>query len=225
MAAFSSYDLPSLDFSFLTPHGVSSRELSLAMRDQFAVQPIRLATWRDPRKRLKSALDFLYRTSEGDLDLVREKIDQKDPFLDNAIYRGCFSQFSSLVSPGERHDAQVDYLIYLGDFSVMNQIMSSFLSRCRLPNIVVNKKVNATSDDKRMGAELADSLMEQCVEAGFISLDGAPEIEQMVSKGLPAEFDLEVDPSSVSLHPLTFVVNAATDVKTSMKKYLSLRSI
>ena len=220
MAAFSSCDLPSLDFSFLTPHGVSSRELSLSMRDQFDVQPIRLATWREPRRRLKSALDYLYRTSKGDLGLVGEKIDQKDPFLDNAIYRGCFSDFSPDLSPDERHDAQVDYLIDIGDFSKMNQIMSSFLSSCRLPNIIVNKKVNVTSADKRMDAELADSLMGQCVEAGFIALDGAPEIEQMVSKGLPAEFDLQVDPASASLHPLTFVVIAATDVKTSLRNCL-----
>ena len=213
-AAFSSYDLPSLDFSFLTPHGVSSRELSLAIRDQFDVQPIRLATWRDPQKRLKSALDYLYRTSEGDLGLVKEKIYQKDPFLDNAIYRGFFSDFSSQVSPDERHNTQVDYLIDIGDFCVMNQIMTSFQSSCRLPNIVVNKKVNSTSADKRMDAELADSLMGQCVDAGFISLDGAPQIEQMVSKELPAVFDLQVDPSSASLHPLTFVINAVTDVKT-----------
>ena len=220
VAAFSSYDLPLLDFSFLTPHGVSSCELFQGMRDQFDVQPIRLATWRDPRKRLKSALDYLYRTSEGDLGLVREKIDQKDPFLDNAIYRGCFSDFSSQVSPDERRDVQVDYLIDIGDFSVMNQVMSSFLSRCRLPNVIVNKKVNVTSADKKMDAEIADSLMGQCVDSGFISLDGASEVEQMVSKGLPAEFDLKVDPASASLHPLTFVVNAVTDVKTSGSTYL-----
>ena len=77
MAAFSSYDLPSLDFSFLTPHGVSSSELSLAVRDRL-MQPIRLAAWRDPWKRLRSALDYFYRTS-GDLDSSRED-HQKDPF-------------------------------------------------------------------------------------------------------------------------------------------------
>ena len=103
---------------------------------------------------------------------------------------------------------------------MMNQVMISFLSRCRLPNVVVNKKVNVTSADKKMDAELADSLMGQCVDSGFISLDGAFEVEQMVSKGLPAEFDLKVDPASASLHPLTFVVNAVTDVKTSGSTYL-----
>ena len=215
VAAFSSYDLPALDFSFLVPHGVSSRELSLAMRDQFDVQPTRLATWRDPLQRLKSALDYLYRTSEGDLDLVREKIGQSDPFLDNSIYRGCFSNFSPQVSPDEQRDAQVDCLIEIADFSLMNQVMSSFLSRCRLPNIIVNKRVNVTSADKKMDPAIADSLMEQCVQAGFISFDCAPEIEQMVSKVLPAEFDLQVDLSSASLHPLTFVVSAATDVTIS----------
>ena len=214
VAAFSSYDLPALDFSFLTPHGVSSRELFQGMRDQFDVQPKRLATWRDPRKRMRSALDYLWRTSEGDLDLVEKKIRERDPFLDNAIYRGCFSDFSPQMLPDEQRDVQVDHLIDIGDFSVMNQIMSSFLSRCRLPNIIVNKRVNVTSTDKKMDAGLADSLMAQCVEAGFITLDGAPVIEQMVSSGLPAEFDLHVDPSSASLHPLTFVLNAVTDIKT-----------
>lgn len=220
MAAFSAYDLPALDFSFLTPHGVSFRELSLAMRDRFGVQPIRLATWRDPRKRLKSALDYLYRTSEGDLDLVNKKIDQKDPFLDNAIYRACFSDFSSQLSINDREDAQVDHLIDIGDFSVMNRIMSSFLSRCRLPNVIVNKGVNVTSADKRMDARVADALMEQCVGAGFISLDYDPVIGQMISRELPSEFDLHINPSSASLHPLTFVVSATTDVKTSLRTCL-----
>ena len=215
VAAFSSYDLPVLDFSFLTPHGISSRELSLAMREQFDVQPTRLATWRDPRTRLKSALHYLYRTFEGDLDLLRQKIDQKDPFLDNAIYRGCFSDFSPKVSRFEECDAQVDYLIDIGDFSVMNQVMSSFLSTCRLPNIIVNKKINVTSAGKKMDAAIADSLMEQCVGAGFISLDCDPAIQQLISHVLPSKFDLRADLSSATLNPLTFVFHAVTDVNTS----------
>ena len=93
LAAFSSYDLTSLDFSFLTPHGVSSSELSLAVRDQFDVQPIRLATWRDPRKRLEISFGLFVSDSAGDLGLIKEKIHQRDPFLDNAIYRGCLVTF------------------------------------------------------------------------------------------------------------------------------------
>ena len=124
------------------------------MKDQFDVVPRRLAAWRDPLKRLRSALEYLYRTSEYNLDLVREKIDQKDSFLDNAIYRGCFSDFSSNMLLSEDQDKQIDYLIDIGDYSVMNQIMSSFLSRCRLPNIIVNKKVNTIPDVNKMDSSL-----------------------------------------------------------------------
>ena len=218
--ALSSYDLPALDFSFLTSHGVSSRELSQATRAKFDIEPIRLATWRDPQERLKSALNYLYRTSqlynlsEGGLGLIRETIAQGDPFLDNAIYRGCFSDFSTKISPDEYYESQVDFLIDIGDFSVMNKIMSSFLSRCRLPNVIVNKKVNVTSSDKKLDVSTANFFAEQCFEAGFLSLDSSPRIEQMVSRELPAEFDLHIDPLCTSLNPLTFVVSTVSDVTT-----------
>ena len=218
--SFPSCEISALNFSFLTPHGVPFRELVMVMQEQFGVQPIRLATWRDPRKRLKSALDYLYRTLGGDLDLVRCKINQKDPFLDNAIYRGCFSNFLPVLSPDDLCDIQVDHLIDIGDFSVMNQVMSSFLSRCRLPNVIVNKRVNATSVNKKMDAVLADALMAQCEEAGFLSLDCASEIEQMISRELPSELNLHLDYSSASLHPITFVFNAVTEVKTSARAWL-----
>ena len=102
----------------------------------------------------------------------------------------------------------------------MNQVMSTFLSSCRLPNIVVNKKVNVTSADKKMDADVVDSLMEQCVGAGFISLDCASEVDQMVSRELPSEFDLKIDLSLASLHPLTFVMNVVTDVESAHQNWL-----
>ena len=94
------------------------------------------------------------------------------------------------MSPDSQSYAHVDYLIDIGDFSVMNQVMSSFLSRCRLPNIIINKKVNVTSSDKKLDSEIVDSLITRCVDSGFISLDYTPEIGKMVSKLLPAEFEL-----------------------------------
>lgn len=213
-ASFSSYDFPVPDFSFLITHGVSSRELVLAMKEHLDLQPIRVATWREPEKRLRSALDYLYRTSSCDLDLVKARINQRDPLLDNAIYRGCFSDFSSQISSEGQCDAQVDYLIDIGDFSVMNQIIGAFLSKCRLPNIITNKKVNVTSADKKIDVSLADSLTAECLEAGFVSRDCSPGVEQLVSRKLPLEFVLKIDTSSSSLHPLTFVMNASTDVAT-----------
>ena len=74
-----------------------------------------------------------------------------------------------------------------------------------------------TSVEKRMDAGLADSLMLQCVESGFISLDSAPEIDRMICRELPSEFDLQIDSSSASLHPLTFVVSAATNESTAIR--------
>ncbi|QNJ18464.1 TPR repeat-containing protein [Synechococcus sp. A18-25c] len=220
VAALSSYDITSLDFSFLTSHGVSSRELSLAMRDHFNAQPLRIATWRDPMSRLRSALDYWYRLSEGDLELVKQKIDQKDPFLDNAIYRGCYSDFSFQLSPDELHEAQIDYLIDIGDFSVMNQIMSCFLSRCRLPNIIINKRVNVTPFKQKIDLALSDSLIMQCVDSDFLTRDSSSGILKMVSSGLPAAFVMEFDPHLTSFHPLTFIVNGTTDVTTSMHNWL-----
>ena len=155
--------------------------------------------------------------SNGNVDLVMKKIRHKDSFLDNAIYRGCFSDFSRQKFTIAEYDSQLDYLIDIGDFSLMNQIMSSFLSRCRLPNIVINKRVNVTSVEKRMDAGLADSLMSQCVESGFISLDCAPEIQRMICRELPSEFGLQIDSLSASLHPLTFIVSAETSESTAIR--------
>ena len=137
--------LPSLNFSFLTPHGISSSELSVDVEEKFDIKLTRLAGWKNPRKRLESALNNLYQKSKGDLDYMHTKIDKNDPFLDNAIYRGCNNDFSSQISPNSDNDIQVDNLIDIGDFSVMKEVMSSYLSRRRLPNIIVNKKVKITA--------------------------------------------------------------------------------
>ena len=219
-ASFSSCGISSLDFSFLTPHGVSSRQLSQAMINHFDVKPVRLAAWRDPEMRLKSALDYLYRISGGNFEILEEKISARDPLLDNAIYRGCFSDFSRDIFNNEIRQPYVDHLINLSDFSVMNKIMTCFLSRCRLPNIIVNKMVNKTSVDKRMNSNHSDSFMDQCLQAGFISRDSSYQIGQIVSDELPEEFNLHIDLSSASLHPLTFVVNAVTSVKTAAETWL-----
>ena len=218
--ALASYNLPSLDFSFLTPHGISSSEMSVAMDEKFDIKLTRLAGWKDRRKRLESALNYLYRASKGDLDYVYAKIDQNDPFLDNAIYRGCCNDFSSQISPNSYNDIQVDNMIDIGDFSVMNKVMSSYLSRCRLPNIIVNKKVNITPEDKKIDANVTKSLVETCIKAGFISLDCSPAIGKIVTRELPASFKLDFDRSSAYLHPLTYVMKSVTDVETSTSAYL-----
>ena len=77
-----------------------------------------------------------------------------------------------------------------------------------------------TSLEKKMDSGLLASLMQQCVDAGFISLDGSSAIDDLVTRKLPSTFDLQIDLSSASLHPLTFIVSAATDVKTSMRNWL-----
>lgn len=216
--AFDSYGLGCFDFSYLMPHGVSSDEL-VAMQNNFGVSPTRLATWREPEKRLKSALNYLWRISGGDLAIIREKIYSRDSFLDNAIYRACFSDFHGALEIHPESELKVDYLIDIGDFSLMNQVMSNYLSRCRLPNIVVNKGVNVTSDDKKMDSSLLLHLTEECIDAGFITHDSSPVIQDLVQKKLPAEYVLDFDESAVWLNPLTFVVNARTNVDTSAKTY------
>ena len=171
-------------------------------------------------KRLRSALDYLWRTSKGDLDLIREQIRSRNPFLDNAIYRGCFSDFCQPMMPYQQSNLSVDYLIDIGDFTVMNLVASSFLSRCRLPNIIVNKRLNSTSNDMKMDVSVAGSLLEECIESGFISRDSSPFVNQLVSQALPLEFELGIDTSSASLHPLTFVVSAVTDVNVMGRAWL-----
>ena len=166
-----------LDFSFFSPHGVSSREIFSAISCLFDVHPVRIATYRDPTNRLRSALDYLYRTTDGNLNFLREMIANRDPFLHNAIYRGCFSDFSSELSSSYRSELQVDYLIDIGDFSIMNHVMSTYLSRCRLPNIIVNKKVNVSSRDRMMDSALSDLLMDECLDSGFIDCDSDQQIK------------------------------------------------
>ena len=216
---FDSSGFDGIDFSFLNPHSVSSFELTLAMEKSFGVSPIRLATWRDPKRRLKSALNYLWRISGGDLCLIREQIQDRDPFLDNAIYRGCFSAFDCDLHGLGELDPRIDCLIDIGDFSVMNQVMTGFLSRCRLPNVIINKRVNVTLDKECMNNTVLQDLTNECIDSEFIVFDSSPEINKLVQLNLPAELSLVYDLSEASLHPLTFVVNATTDVTTKMSYY------
>ncbi|WP_236069785.1 tetratricopeptide repeat protein [Prochlorococcus marinus] len=219
--AFDSCGLDSSDFSFLMPHGISSDEL-FVMLNNLGVFPIRLATWRDPEKRLISALNYLWRISKGNINSIRDRINSRDPFLDNAIYRACFSTFNRPLESYSASELKVDYLIDIGDFSVMNQVMSIYMSRCRLPNIVINKSVNVTSEDDKMEHSCLLQLAEECIDKGFIAYDSSPVIRDLVKKKLPTVFRHDLDHSEDTLNPLTFVVNSTTNIDTSAQMYFSL---
>ncbi len=217
-----SYSLRRLGFSFLMPHGIASDELSSATNKMFGVSPIRLATWREPEQRLRSALNYLWRTTEGDLDLIRRKIYANDPFLDNAIYRACYSSFGCLNQHETYHESKlkIDHLIDISDFAIINKIMSGYLSSCRLPNIIVNKSMNVTSVDKLMQPSLIDELMSDCLEKGFLQHDNCQEVTNLVSHELPSDFAWQFDKSIASLHPLTFISSSKTDVSTTGQSLL-----
>jgi tetratricopeptide (TPR) repeat protein len=216
LGSIGSLEIDRLDISFTISHGVSSRELHAFLRQRFNVSPIRIATWRHPQERLLSALQYLWRTSDRDFDLIEKMVKQKDPFLYNSIYRGYFSSFdqnmAAVVSP------DVDFLIDISNFSVLDQIASLFISRCRLPNIIVNNVVNSTPQGRDLhDAEAIRLLMDRCTSEGFMALDNSPDIRSIVRTSLPNELSLNVDTSGLSLHPLTLVFFAVTGRVTTLR--------
>ena len=215
----SSCDLASLDYSFLTSHNVSYGRLLLALEASFDLRPSCLATWRDPDKRLWSSLVYLLRSSGGDVNSIRERIHLRDPFLDNAIYRGCFDAFDVHDLRGEHENVlpRVDHLVSIENFSIMNEVMSGFLTRCRLPNIVVNKSVNGSLPGCHVHSAVVDSLMAECVDSGFLDFDLKCQDFVLEEGILPDALAVDVSSSSVNLHPWTYLVSASTDDVTGLQ--------
>ncbi len=197
-----------IDWSLIMSHGSwSSLELQKLIADVAGQMPIRIGAWREPRERFLSALQYLYREADGSVERVRNDLSERIPFLHNPMYRYVVDCFEKDL-PDSPHELADDYLIELGDHSLLNRIQSSFLSRNRLPNLIVSKRFNVTKSDFRMSKEEEASLLAEFSIDEFVHLDESRLVDSLRVSVLPPELDFE--PLGDELHPLTVVVSDST---------------
>ena len=185
--ALKSYNLNELDLSLFVPHCISSFELQDVMKKSHGINPIKIATWREPKDRLTSHLNYLWRTLPGTEDekslAIEELIYSRDQILDNAIYRACFSDFSlRKIDNSKALEAKLDYLISINDFSLLNKITSSFLSRCRLPNVLVTKRYHVTPNAYKLDSDRLEKFCSLCMDEGFLAHDESTAVNDLLCK-------------------------------------------
>ena len=206
----------SIDWSLVMSHGSwSSLELQKRIADVTGQMPIRVGAWRDPRKRFLSALHYLYREAGGSVERVAKDLSDKASFLDNAIYRyvaDCIE--GELTEPPE--ESAADYLLDLGDHSLLSQLQSSFLSRNRLPNLIVSKHFNITRSDFCMSDEDESRLLSEFSIEEFVHLDASDYVNSIRVSELSS--DLGCEPVGEELHPLTVIVSDSTRQSSSVYK-------
>ncbi len=202
-----------VDWSLVMSHGPwSSLELQKRIADVTGQMPIRVGAWRDPRERFLSALNYLYREAGGSIERVAKDLSGRNPFLHNAIYRYVADCIGGELSAPR--DLAVDYLLELNEHSLLNQLQSSFLSRNKLPNLIVSKHFNMTKNEFRMSEEDEACLLSEFSIDDFVRLDESDLVNSLRVSELPS--GLEFQPASGELHPLTVVVADSTGQVSSI---------
>jgi hypothetical protein len=203
-----------VDWSLVMSHGSwSSILLQNYIADVTGQMPIRVGVWREPRSRFISALHYLYREAGGSFDRVVNDLTTSSSFLHNSIYRhvaDCID--GDLSEPSEA--CAVDYLLDLGENSLVNQLQSSFLTRNHLPNLIVSKRFNVTKADFRMSAADEDRLLNEFPIDDFVYMDESDFVNSLRVSKLPAA--LSCHSESDVLHPLTVIVSDSTDQRSSI---------
>ena len=199
-----------IDFTFLQPHMVSHKEIHNFLIEKYGISLLRLAIYREPRQRLKSALNHLWRTSAGNTEMLIAKIKQRDGFLDNPIYRACYSDFGKVISNESALEPQVDSLIQIGDFTKLSEIQSIFLSANGLPNIITDKYIHTTNQINAPNSKSMDGLMNQCVDYGFIEHDASEHVTKLITKTIPNKYSHKSSGNEKQIHPLTFILKTHT---------------
>ena len=157
-------------------------------------------------------MHYLYREARGSLERVVNDLNDKKPFLHNAIYRSVFDCINGDLTECKGCIA-TDYLLDLGDHSLMNQLQSSFLSRNRLPNLIVSKRFNIAKNDYRLTIDEIDRLLDQFPIEDFVCMDESDAVNSL-SFRLP--FELTCEPACDELHPLTVIISDSTKQTTSV---------
>jgi len=204
-----------IDFSFLVPHAIDSSGISKVLSQKYQINPIRLAIWRDPRDRLISALRYLWRSSGGDTELLEIMIRNNHSFLDNSIHKAYYADSEYHANASSKLNTNIDYLININSFFVLDQIMSFYLSRCRLPNLIISSRINATKDSYNLSSSRLNDLYLRCVDKGFIENDLRLYSQGAVIDYLPPEFQLSSNASTLKLHPLTIIIKTDTADRTT----------
>jgi len=188
--------------------GIPALKLQKLISEKTGKSPIRIGTWREPRQRFLSALHTRYRKSKGSISQVEEDLLSRKHFVDNAIYRYVTDSFGFDLNESPK-EITTDYLIELGDHSNLSKIQSSFLSRNKLPNIIVTKAMNVTRSKYRMSYQEEKKLLKRFPIDSYVRLDESKMINSLRSSFVPSALD--VKPIDDSLHPLTVLVSSKSE--------------
>ena len=199
-----------IDFTFLQPHMVSHKEIHTFLKKKYEISPIRLAIYREPQQRLKSALNHLWRTSAGNIEMVKAKINQRDGFLDNPIYRACYSDFNKVIDDQSNLKPEVDSLLQISDFSKLSEIQSLFLSANILPNIITDKYIHTSNKKDALSSKSMATLVRQCVESGFIEHDTSENVTKLITENIANKYYPKCYETQKQVHPLTYILKTHT---------------
>ncbi len=202
------YDM-NIDFSFFRSYQINISNLLLDLKEKCNIRPIKIAAYRNPEKRLLSAIRHLLRTNGNRPDLVRECIKDRDIFLDNSIYRACYDSFDTYINLSSVSEPVVDSLIELGDFSQLCKIQSEFLSNCRLPNIITNKFIHKSPPPNKSDYLLIDKLKQECLDNGFLEYDNSQLIQDLLKPEYSASLQKDKEKKR-NLHPITLILSTRT---------------
>ena len=92
--------------------------------------------------------------------------------------------------------------------SAVSRIQSSFLSRNKLPNIILSQKFNMTKGAHKLSTDQEKKLLSEFLIDDFICFDKAVEINSLLESQVPS--DLDFIPCSDEIHPLTVIVADST---------------
>ena len=139
-----------------------------------------IAFIREPNQRLRSALNYLYRVNECSTTAVRECIFNRHLHLDNPMARFYLQDFDkrldhentmSRLSLSLSKSSGSDIVAESGDDSLRLAIQTCFLSANKMPNIVTNKRINATKAGYAMRVEDMQEMLELVEVNGLNLLD------------------------------------------------------
>ena len=169
--------------------------------------PKRIAFYRKPAERLKSALKYIYRINGCRLSAVEREIEMRHLHLDNPVVRALSGVFRREIKDDDLRVAfqkeRVDFLLPLGDFALGSQIQSAFLSSNSLPNVILPRVINSTLKKYEPSEGEMDSLVELANSQGLNHWD------EQLGAGIKMD-DLEIDlpDKNVSLNEWTMIFSS-----------------
>ncbi len=193
-----------IDFSYLSFRSIPHRYIYDLFAEKFAVKPFRMGIYRDPIQRLQSVINVEYSKTKS-LELILDMINTRHKRLDNMMFRGYYDFFDKEITSDLNLNIEVDALIEIDNNQLFYELNSFVLSRCRLPNLITEKKTNTLPKSSKLSDHQMNFLIEKCSEKGLLNYDSNQFLKRKIIKQLP--FDIRKY-SQGELHPLTAIARS-----------------